>query len=33
MVLRNTGSRWLIEQLHFSLPYAEQAAGQSFPGV
>lgn len=33
MVLRNTGSRWLIEQLHFSLPYGEQAAGQSFPGA
>lgn len=33
MVLRNTGSRWLIEQLHFSLPYGEQSQGQSFPGV
>ncbi len=33
MVLRNTGSRWLIEQLHFSMPYREQAAGQSFPGA
>jgi ketosteroid isomerase-like protein len=33
MVLRNTGSRWLIEQLHFSLPYSEQSAGQSFPGA
>ncbi len=32
MVLRNTGSRWLIEQLHFSLPSGEQSAGQSFPG-
>ncbi|MFA5267697.1 MAG: nuclear transport factor 2 family protein [Methanoregula sp.] len=32
MVLRNTGSRWLIEQLHFSMPYSEQSAGQSFPG-
>jgi len=31
MVLRNTGSRWLIEQLHFSLPYSGQAEGQSFP--
>ena len=33
MVLRNTGSRWIIEQLHFSLPSGEQAAGQSFPGA
>ncbi|OPY38337.1 MAG: hypothetical protein A4E35_00760 [Methanoregula sp. PtaU1.Bin051] len=33
MVLRNTGSRWLIEQLHFSMPYGGQAAGQSFPGA
>ena len=33
MVLRNTGSRWLIEQLHFSLPYGEQSAGQSYPGA
>ena len=33
MVLRNTGSRWIIEQLHFSLPYGEQSAGQSFPGA
>lgn len=33
MVLRNTGSRWLIVQLHFSMPYREQAAGQSFPGA
>jgi ketosteroid isomerase-like protein len=33
MVLQNTGSRWLIEQLHFSLPYGEQSAGQSFPGA
>jgi ketosteroid isomerase-like protein len=32
MVLRNTGSRWLIEQLHFSMPYSEQSVGQSFPG-
>jgi ketosteroid isomerase-like protein len=31
MVLRNTGSRWLIEQLHFSMPFAEQPVGQSFP--
>ena len=33
MVLRNTGNRWLIEQLHFSLPCSGQAAGQSFPGA
>lgn len=33
MVLRNTGSRWVIAQLHFSLPYGGQAAGQSFPGA
>ena len=33
MVLRNTGSRWMIAQLHFSMPYGEQSAGQSFPGV
>ena len=33
MVLRNTGNRWLIEQLHFSLPYGGQAEGQSFPGA
>jgi len=33
MVLRNTGSRWVIEQLHFSLPYGEQSVGQSFPGA
>lgn len=33
MVLRNTGSRWLIEQIHFSMPFEEQATGQSFPGA
>jgi ketosteroid isomerase-like protein len=33
MVLQNTGSRWLIAQLHFSLPYGGQSAGQSFPGA
>jgi uncharacterized protein (TIGR02246 family) len=33
MVLRNTGRRWKIEQLHFSMPYGGQAAGQSFPGA
>lgn len=31
MVLRNTGSRWVIEQVHFSMPYVEQSPGQSFP--
>ncbi|MDD1686378.1 nuclear transport factor 2 family protein [Methanoregula sp.] len=33
MVLRNTGSRWVIEQFHFSMPYGGQAEGQSFPGA
>jgi len=33
MVLRNTGSRWLIEQIHFSMPSREQSAGQSYPGA
>lgn len=33
MVLRNTGSRWVIEQVHFSMPYIEQSPGQSFPGA
>jgi hypothetical protein len=33
MVLRDTGNRWLIEQLHFSLPYGGQAEGQSFPNA
>jgi uncharacterized protein (TIGR02246 family) len=33
MVMKNTGSCWLIEQIHFSLPYSGQAAGQSFPGA
>jgi ketosteroid isomerase-like protein len=33
MVLRNTGSRWLIEQIHFSMPYSEQSAGQSYPSA
>lgn len=33
MVLRDTGNRWLIEQLHFSLPCGGQAEGQSFPGA
>jgi ketosteroid isomerase-like protein len=31
MVLRNTGSDYIIEQLHFSLPCKEQSEGQSFP--
>lgn len=33
MVMRNTGSRWQIEQIHFSLPCGGQQAGQSFPGA
>lgn len=33
IVLRNNGKRWMIEQMHFSMPYGEQVAGQSFPGV
>jgi uncharacterized protein (TIGR02246 family) len=33
MVLKNTGRRWLIEQIHFSIPYGGQVAGQSFPGA
>lgn len=33
MVLRSTGSRWIIEQLHFSLPFGGQSQGQSFPGA
>jgi uncharacterized protein (TIGR02246 family) len=33
MVLRKTPERWIIEQLHFSLPYGEQKSGQSFPGA
>lgn len=33
MVLRNTGKKWLIEQIHFSVPFAEQSEGQSFPGA
>ncbi|WFN37899.1 nuclear transport factor 2 family protein [Methanomicrobium antiquum] len=31
MVLRNTDDKWLIEQIHFSMPYGRQAEGQSFP--
>ena len=30
--LRNTGSRWLITQLHISTPNTGQAPGQSFSG-
>jgi ketosteroid isomerase-like protein len=33
MVLRNFGSRWVIEQVHFSMPNIEQSSGQSFPGA
>lgn len=33
MVMRHTGGRWLIEQIHFSLPFGGQAEGQSFPGA
>ena len=32
MVLRTVEKGYRIEQLHFSLPYSEQAEGQSFPG-
>lgn len=32
LVLRNTGSRWLFEQVHFSMPNGSQAPGQSFQG-
>jgi ketosteroid isomerase-like protein len=31
--LRTTGSRWLIEQLHFSMPCLGQEPGQSYPGA
>lgn len=30
--LRNTGNRWLVEQLHISTPNTGQAPGQSFSG-
>lgn len=30
-LFRNTGSRWLFEQLHFSIPSTEQESGQSYP--
>ena len=29
-VVRNTGRRWIFEQLHFSVPNVEQEPGQSF---
>lgn len=32
LVLRNTGSRWLFEQIHFSMPNQSQAEGQSYGG-
>ena len=31
-VLRNTGSRWLFEMVHFAVPAMEQAPGESYPG-
>lgn len=30
-LLRNTGSRWVFEQVHFSMPFSEQLPGQSYP--
>ena len=33
MVLEKRRGRWLIRQSHFSMPYAGQAKGQSFPGA
>ncbi|MEN6395432.1 MAG: nuclear transport factor 2 family protein [Methanoregula sp.] len=33
MVMRNTGNRWKIEQIHFSMPFGGQSTGQSFPGA
>jgi ketosteroid isomerase-like protein len=32
LALKNTGSRWLIGQYHFSMPNTEQAPGQAFSG-
>jgi ketosteroid isomerase-like protein len=32
-VLEKRKGRWLIVQSHFAMPYAGQAAGQSFPGA
>ncbi len=31
-LFRHTGNRWLIEQLHFSVPDAGQEQGESYPG-
>jgi hypothetical protein len=31
-LFRNTGSRWLFEQIHFSLPNEDQESGESYPG-
>ncbi len=31
-VLKNTGSRWLFEMIHFSVPALTQAPGESYPG-
>jgi len=31
-VLKNTGSRWLFEMVHFSVPAIGQAPGESYPG-
>ncbi len=33
MVLEKRKGGWLILQSHFAMPYASQAAGQSFPGA
>ncbi|UCC89996.1 MAG: nuclear transport factor 2 family protein [Anaerolineales bacterium] len=30
-VLERRGDKWLIVQAHFSVPFGEQAAGESFP--
>jgi ketosteroid isomerase-like protein len=32
LVLENTGSRWLIKQIHMSVPNTGQAPGQAFSG-
>ena len=32
VLFRNTGNRWLIEQIHFSLPKIGQESGQSYKG-
>jgi len=32
-VFEKRKARWLIMQSHFAMPYAGQAAGQSFPGA